>query len=803
MATRYERLSGVSANYLDGTFASIAQQSTDRPNVLLIGTAADGLSHIPFAVNDLNSVADTFGATSNLVEMSSQGVARNANLFVSRIGGKQCHLIIKKATEGKEMETLLRISPVKRAEKTQFDNDKLLVTAYTDGDVVRQRVLIFDGNTEVCVFDTEGLLATDEGLYEVEMNNDIDELIYSGSPTVGSAAQIKALGEIAASGTNVSELSSLTDYFNEDASLKAKDNIYGGTISSLSLTHRIVEGEAGFNQNPNELFANLETLHPELEYSALDYIYAEGANLDVADISEFAGVPYSQWMDNYLGRMSRTEIYGKPYLTSFGHEDPLSTDHITSQTFTGLANNGQNIQVANVASELGLLLSLVDARLHVNGGLGQDHSVEVYPKDDGRFGCEVTLGTTTPSTMSISTQFFDLIIPNFLTAGTVVEGGSLDLSGAFSNSTIGGDRKSAVLTHYDLTGEVVPEEYHESLIDLSLNPTVKASPASDLIVREVNFAHQLATMAYNASTEYKTCMAVVGTSEPRGGRQSYGRWAGKAPSYSIAPSGNLVVSKTGTGIMGNKLLFGSSDYRKLGSDTLGIAYGGLMHTNHGFGIDSSDEAKDANNISIDIGKHVIVCGAHGVVTLPNLNRSSQRSTANVAKKVNLGVKLIDRLLELPAYEEPLGPVNGQLNGVTTTRARISRATLNELALGRVAVIDETGAIASLRTCALPSSDYTRVSTIRAVNETLDAMRSRCLPFLGRSYTDAQIAALDADLAGVMRALKTEGVIQEGVAEIIATQLDRINGRMTIKVDVIPPLSIEAITIDLKLQAPSA
>ena len=803
MATRYERLAGVSANYLDGTFASIAQQSTDRPNVLLIGTAADGLSHIPFAVNDVNSVADTFGATSKLVEMSSQGVARNANLFVSRVGGKQCHLIIEKSVDGlQEKQTLLRISPVKRAAASQFDNDKLLVTAYTDGDIVRQRVLIFDGNTEVCIFDTEGLLATDEGLYEVEMNNDIDELVYSGSPTVNTAADIKALGQVSASGTNVSALGSLTDYFNEEVPLSAINAIYG-TPAALAVESRIILGEAGFDQNPNELFANLETLHPELEYSALDYIYAEGANLDVPDISEFSGVPYSQWMDHYLGRMSRTEIYGKPYLTSFGNQDPLSADHISSATFTALTNNGQSIEVANVASELGLLLSLVDARVDVDNALGQTHSVEVYPKDNGRFGCEITLGTTTPSAMTISTQFFDLLIPDFATANTVATGGTLNLSGAFTSSAVSGSASSAVLTHFDLTGEVVPEEYHESLIDLSADPGVKALPAAELIIREVNFAHQLATMAYNASTEYKTCMAVVGTSEPRGGRQSYGRWAGKAPAYSVAPSGNLVVSKTGTGIMGSKLLFGSSDYRKLGSDSLGIAYGGLMHTNHGFGIDSNDEAKDANNISIDIGKHVIVCGAHGVVTLPNLNRSSQRSAASVAKKVNLGVKLIDRLLELPAYEEPLGPVNGQLNGVTTTRARISRATLNELALGRIAVIDETGAIASLRTAALPSSDYTRVSTVRAVNQTLDAMRSRCMPFLGRSYTDAQIAALDADLAGVMRALKIEGVIQEGVAEIRATQLDRINGRMTIKVDIVPPLSIEAITIDLKLQAPGA
>jgi hypothetical protein len=55
----------------------------------------------------------------------------------------------------------------------------------------------------------------------------------------------------------------------------------------------------------------------------------------------------------------------------------------------------------------------------------------------------------------------------------------------------------------------------------------------------------------------------------------------------------------------------------------------------------------------------------------------------------------------------------------------------------------------------------------------------------------------------MRAIKAEGIIQDGVVEISASRLDRINGRLNMRVQMIPPLSIEAISIDLVVSAPQA
>ena len=222
-----------------------------------------------------------------------------------------------------------------------------------------------------------------------------------------------------------------------------------------------------------------------------------------------------------------------------------------------------------------------------------------------------------------------------------------------------------------------------------------------------------------------------------------------------------------------------------------------MKNTEGFGIDSSKEELDSRGLPVDLGKHLLVVGAYGVVSVQGSGRSPSFAVSN------LGPKLIQRLVELPVNEEPIGPVNGVLPGVSTTGAISSRALLNDLALGRVVMIGADGSIANLRTAALPSSDYTRVSTIRAANLVCDAVRSVSLRYLGRAFSDAQLAALDAELAGTMRSLKVDGSIQDGSVRTSASRADRINGRLNLKVQFVPPLSIEAITIDLTVSAPQA
>ena len=452
---------------------------------------------------------------------------------------------------------------------------------------------------------------------------------------------------------------------------------------------------------------------------------------------------------------------------------------------TTLTHNG--VSLTNFAPHaesrgLGLVLSLADIYFYDGAA-----AVEEFANKEGRWEVHVTADLSAGA--DITTKMFSFTIP--AGSGALANNAKLDTADLFIvNGTTPGTYPVSrlVLTHFDLTGELVPETLFDDLMVEENSKLVKADTA---FARRIDFAHQAASMAYRASTEYKSMISAVPTTRARGGLRQLARWAGTPPEYQLDTNGDLVVQANGTGFMSTDTLFGSGAYRN------GAAYGGLIKTIKDFGIDSSDEESDSRGFPIDLGKHLIVVSAYGAVPVVGSGRSASFTVSN------LGPKLLQRLAELPVNEEPIGPVNGVLSGVRTTGAIHSRALLNDLALGRVTMIGTDGSIASLRTAALPTSDYARVSTIRAANLVLDAVRTVSLQYLGRAFSDAQLAALDAELAGVMRSLKTDGSIQDGSVQTSASRLDRINGRLNLKVQFIPPLSIEVITVDLTVSAPQA
>ena len=886
MATRYDRIPGVSANYLDGTFASLSDITGSQPTVLIAAEAEKGQSVVPFLATSLDQVATEFGTDARLTKLAGQIAGSGSNLVLSRVGGKQSHFILERPiADSSEKEIVLRISPVQKVanDSDYMDDLKVALLPFEDSGIIRQRVLIFDKDSEVAIYDSEDLLSSDDSLFEVEINNDIGEIFMSlntkgndaaNAPDTIAAAltdvEMSAIAKAdALNSLDISDLASLKDFCAE-ASTFSNFAHYTGAMttpviasSTSVVTKDLINGDNS-SLSVNERFASVQGLYSEMEYSGVDYVYCDGCfadqksiSIDASDTTVLADSVLKKWDEHYLGSMEKVSLYGKDHLFSFPSTDPLAAAHvdvelvefITSATFiaedggdktveggiykiitnagapgdfvtigatTGAPNevfvrNDQGLpaginaatvkavaKISNIPQAMGLTLDLVDLKLVHDADKNnvEDFLADEYFTKEGRYVVEISMETvdaiqTTNGT--VSTKVGDI----FFTAGggAVYAPTNRNLKAALNlqGETLPSDVKGC-LTHFDLTGELLSDEVMDLIIDTS---GAKLAIKEGFAPRRVNFAHQSATLAHEASTEYKTTMGIVPTTEPRGGRQEVARWAGVPPTYKVDSDGDLVVESTGKGFMGEDLFFGSASYRS------GLAYGGLIHTNKGFGIDSTDEALDASGNPIDIGKHILICAAYGVVESSSRNRRNQRVLSSNLMKTNLGLKLIERLIELPPQEEPIGPVNGVLNGVSTTRARISRATLNDLALGRVCMIDEGGAISNLRTAALPSSDYTRVSTIRSANVVLDAMRNACLPFIGRSYSELEIASLDTELAGRMRALKADGIIQEGVVELRASRLDRINGKLNLKVTFIPPLSIEAISIDLAVEAPTA
>ena len=815
MATRYENLSGVDSNYIDGTFASLSQVTAGQ-SMLLLGSAEKGLSNTPYLVQDIGAVVAEFGKDSPVTTLAAQVAdTTDANVLIARVGGKQSHFILEKDITGSdEKEIVLRIAPVERGDFSVFSKYKVALTPYESNNLVRQRVVIFDAETEVVRYDSEEILSTDDSLFEVELGGAIGELFVTNTtsysaPSTLAEVQAQAAQDIRSLVT-VSELPSLQELLalatgDLDSKIDRFDDVYAVAFPASGFTGisaNSKDGSASINMTQCERFAAIESAYADLEDAGIDFMYCDGCYADTKSIpaSGLTSSEFARWDDLYLGSAHKSVVAGRPHLTMFASPDPLSSSHVVSTGAT-ISHGGQSIEIIPHAESLslGLLLTLNDIRFESNG-VASTLSKEEYFDVDGRFKTVISSSDFNDGT-TLSCGMFSVRVVNpavlagaTLTAFTAA--GKMELKTLF---TLNGDAagthsiSNAVLTHFNLTGELVPDEVYDSLIDTS-GATYKLH--EDAYAREVNFAHQAGSMAYTSSTEYKATMAVVPTTRARGGLRQLARWAGKAPEYAIASDGSLVVSKNGSGFMGTEVLYGSTTYRPTDSG-VGGAYGGLIQTNKGFGIDPTDELLDSRGIAVDLGKHVIVVGAYGVVSIAGVSRTPSFVVDN------LGPKIIQKIMQMPVNEEPIGPINGLIEGVSTTGAINSRALLNDLALGRVTMIGSDGALASIRTAALPSSDYARISTVRAANLVCDAMRNVSLRYLGKSFSDAQLAALDAELAGTMRSLKVDGSIQDGTVQVSASRVDRINGRLNLKVQFVPPLSIEAITIDLTVSAPQA
>jgi hypothetical protein len=372
-----------------------------------------------------------------------------------------------------------------------------------------------------------------------------------------------------------------------------------------------------------------------------------------------------------------------------------------------------------------------------------------------------------------------------------------------------GNNDPFVISHWDMAQDEIPEAVIARLINF---PETGASAAtlvaSNLEVREVSFLHQVAQAAYQASSNYNHTVGLVPTSHPAASKTGLHVWAGNPAEYEVKEDGSIVVTKNGTGILGNKLLAGEVGYRD------SAAFGGIILTNGEdlpndlpYGIDDSDEALDANNNPIDLGKHIVVVGSYGYVPDPrnsftqNRGKVSRSNPFNNPLYVNAGPSIAQILADLPPGNEPIGPVNGAVAGFNN-RMQTPRQILNNLAALRVCMIGQDSVISSIYTAALRTSDYTKISSIISSNEILKRVRQYAAPVLGQALSDATINSLDTTMLGLSNALKNEGYAQACRIQLRASRLDRINGVLNARVSFVPPFSLETINVDITLEAPA-
>jgi hypothetical protein len=338
---------------------------------------------------------------------------------------------------------------------------------------------------------------------------------------------------------------------------------------------------------------------------------------------------------------------------------------------------------------------------------------------------------------------------------------------------------------------------------------------ADAEIRECNFAHQLASFAYLASVNWQDCIGAISFKEPVGyGRTQISSHYGVAPTYLDNGREEYIdaPADNGSGILGYKYLAGSAistgGYRAAritdGGTNDGLAYGGFILTKGAslpngtkwpYGISDADEALDSRGNPIDIGSHIIT-PADWVVHRNGFNGGS------VYRSTICGLAL-GKLATLSPEIEPIGQ-NGRVANVSLGR-RVHSTQLDSLTALRIPMlrVEEGGTaltFTTLKTAALPDSDYSRISTIRSVNRHLADIRTICRPFIGQQFSSKVLTSMQAAIDKYLNEARTRQWNGGARATIRYDRASKILGRLYIILKIVPPFAIEAITIETAIAA---
>jgi hypothetical protein len=755
----YENIPTVFAEFPDGNLRT--STTSAQPRILILGAASSGLSYEIYQVTNVGAAETEFGATSEVIQKLHEVIKQGSdNVAIMRIGGKQGSCVLTSAVGGGTVTftTFYRDDAV-------LDRYSLVVT--NDGS--SNRYLVWDNEADEWVYDTDEEKAIDNGVIRVvefgtvdlmsigdidDPDTAYDNVLLTGTPCLGGTDIIAAAD------------------WAELASVAATDGTDG---TSMSLVER---------------YAALNHAYQVLDFRDGDYVipcnvHLDDANVVDGDTPDFSSVPTAGSAADVLGYVWQYIYRGKLY-TYFSEDDDLFSTYatlaiggITGLTFTAVAG----------------------------GPAGEDVTIEVVDNGGGAttigvVGNAITINVDIggPVLWSAVKTSFDLSAPAVALASCANTDGSGNASVTAATAL---DHADEYLTHNDLTGDQEPAAV-----------LTRFKTGSDVELREVNFAHQLGSFCYNASVNWKDMIGFISTLPPTAyDRYTVADWVGNLPSFTDAGTYEYVDSSAdnGFGLLGNKFMAGkagsSSDgYRDHlvtdGDANDGYAYGGLILTVGAslpnelpYGVLDSDEATDSNGKPIDLGKHLFITYDHWIHRNDYNGGTRYRGSIEASLAGKFSVTDVRR--------EPIGPSNGLITGGSRP-CHIKYPQLNDLAGARMIGLrreDNVGYIlVSAHTAAHPDSDYTKLSTIRCVNRTLANIRTICKGYLGEAFTSSVLASLNQAIEGYLISDRTEGYNNGAVHSLSYSNTDRILGRLTVYVKMVPPGSIEAITVSVSLAA---
>jgi hypothetical protein len=164
-----------------------------------------------------------------------------------------------------------------------------------------------------------------------------------------------------------------------------------------------------------------------------------------------------------------------------------------------------------------------------------------------------------------------------------------------------------------------------------------------------------------------------------------------------------------------------------------------------------------------------------------------------------------KLAITPANQEPIGQNGAVARGTVGEALKLHSTQVSQLASIRAIGLryDEPSRswiFTTAKTAAHPSSDWTRASTIRSVNSMVKSIRQILAPYIGKSFTPQVLVSIKSAIDQLILAERQRGMHNGAVSRLYYTAQDRILGRLTVQLGIVPPFAIEQIVVKTSLAA---
>lgn len=221
-------------------------------------------------------------------------------------------------------------------------------------------------------------------------------------------------------------------------------------------------------------------------------------------------------------------------------------------------------------------------------------------------------------------------------------------------------------------------------------------------------------------------------------------------------------------------------------------------SDYAYGIDDGDELLDSKGAPVDIGKHI-----HITIDWP-IHRNGFDGGTNYRGSAE--ALLVGVLSTMKENEEPIGQDHPCKRITSVPKIHASqRDLLSKFRYVNLRFEPGIGYVFNtVRTAAHKiDSDYTRSSTIRCVNRIASGIRTIGKKYIGKAFNSLKIQNLQSDIDQYLKTERGNEVHQGAAAVLSYTATDRILGKLKVRLQMVPPFTIEIIDVEISLAAEEA